>query len=34
VESIVALEELATTLERALERVKELRKQEAAAAAA
>lgn len=32
--SVVALEELASTLERALERVKELREQERAAAAA
>ena len=32
--SVVALEELAITLERALERVKELREQERAAAAA
>jgi hypothetical protein len=32
--SIVALEELASTLERALERVTELREQERAAAAA
>ena len=34
VESVVALEELASTLERALDRVKELREQERAAAAA